>query len=565
LQSQEPVQLAPGDVLARKYRLIEPLGEGGMAVVWVALNIALETRVAIKILRAALASDARLVARIRQEAKATAAIAHKNIVQVYDYGVTGWGAPFIVMELLHGETLAERMKSQGRLAPVDAVRTLMRAMKGITVAHAKGIVHRDLKPENIFLAVEDNGAERPKVLDFGVSFVARESGDDRLTRAGGIVGTPSYLPPEAIEGDNRGDVRGDVWALGVMLHETITGDLPFHGKTVHALLEAIVHEPAPPMGDLVPNVDPRLQQIVDRALAKDPARRHPGVRELFDELNVWLGGQEHRVSLPALTSASPSSPSSPTPHPLPLGLPSDPLQDDEQPTLVGPSLEPGPGGFPSASLLPLSRSQSVPSARRERRSSNPPASWRSGTTGQVPHARGLQAGAAPWSRRAIGLAASSATLLVVALGTGGFLLASRQGAIRAQAAGQASSAVALESPALASASGAASPGSASSAAAPSSGAAPQAPLTIVGPSIDVQGLPDKALVRVNGDRIGKLPWPLAKAGKVLVRVDAPNYAPWLIDVVVEGPVVLTFSGQFSKRDAPSPTGIPGVDYKNVPY
>ncbi|RYE86203.1 MAG: serine/threonine protein kinase [Myxococcales bacterium] len=159
LSADEPT-LAAGDVLARKYRLLEPLGEGNMATVWVALNIALETRVAVKILRAGLSGDPRLVARFRQEAKATAAIAHKNVVQVYDYGITNSGAPFIIMELLEGETLAERLRRRGHLPPAEAVRTLLRAMKGVTVAHSKGVVHRDLKPDNIFLAREDNGTEQ---------------------------------------------------------------------------------------------------------------------------------------------------------------------------------------------------------------------------------------------------------------------------------------------------------------------------------------------------------------------------------------------------------------------
>lgn len=344
----EPMTLAPGDVLARKYRLLEPLGEGGMAEVWVALNIALDTKVAIKVLRATLSNDPRLVARVRQEAKATAAIAHKNIVQVYDYGVTGWGAPFIVMEFLRGETLAQRLKERGRLRPTEAARVLLRAMKGVTVAHAKGIIHRDLKPENIFIAIEDNGNERPKVLDFGVSSVMREGGDER-SRSGGMVGTPAYLPPEMIQEDSRGDARSDVWALGVILYETLTGRLPFEGDTTHQLLEGICRNPPPPMVEL-PRVDARLEAIVSRALAKKPADRYPGVRELFDDLNHWLGEKEAAVTLsvPRMSAT--------------FGLPSDPHTDDEGPTIVGPSLEPPVDRPDRDSDRPINSSPAPPTA-----------------------------------------------------------------------------------------------------------------------------------------------------------------------------------------------------------
>ena len=318
------VVLAKGEVLAKKYRLLERIGEGATAEVWVALNIPLDVKVAVKILRANLTTDPRLVSRVQREAKATAAIAHKNIVQVFDYGVTSWGSPFIVMELLKGETLADRLKSAGRLAPRDAARILLRAMKGVTVAHAKGIIHRDLKPENVFLAIEDNGAERPKVLDFGVSHVLREGSEERSRTGTGPVGTPAYLPPEVILEDKRGDARGDVWALGVMLYETIAGELPFVGEGTHQVLEAVCHKDPPRLAERAPGVDVELEAIIARALAKNPADRYPGVRELFDDLNVWLGKKESAVttSLPRMSA-----------------LPADPLFDEEIDTLVGPSLE----------------------------------------------------------------------------------------------------------------------------------------------------------------------------------------------------------------------------------
>jgi serine/threonine protein kinase len=316
-------ELFAGDVLARKYRLIRPLGQGSMATVWVAENIALEVEIAVKILHTSLITDPRMVARFRREARATAAIGHKNIVQVFDYGVTSQGAPFIVMELLKGQTLAQRIKDRGKLTPIEAVHILARAMKGITVAHAKGVIHRDLKPENIFLAIEDNGAERPKVLDFGVSFMLQDGGAHQITQTGVIIGTPAYMPPEAVGEGKKVDARGDIWALGVMLYEIITGELPFEANSYHKIIESIVHEHHIPISARVPTIDKALERIIDKALEKRPEDRHPGVREFFDELNDWLFQHEGEIR-PSVSRHA---------------LPADPHSDAEEPTFVGPSVD----------------------------------------------------------------------------------------------------------------------------------------------------------------------------------------------------------------------------------
>jgi serine/threonine-protein kinase len=499
----EPAQLSPGDVIARKYRLIEPLGEGGMAVVWVAQNIALDTKVAVKVLRPHLSSDARLVSRVQKEAKATAAIAHKNIVQVFDYGVTSGGAPYIVMELLHGETLEHRIKERKRIPAAEAARILLRAMKGITVAHDKGIVHRDLKPENIFLAVEDNGTERPKVLDFGVASVMRDTADDR-SRSGGMVGTPAYLPPEVIERDDRGDAQGDVWALGVILYEMITGELPFRGATTHALLEAIVRDPPPPMGGPRVRVDPELEAIVRRALAKDPVRRYPGVRELFDALNGWLGKQtmSGALSIPRLSAT--------------MALPADPHEDEEGPTVVGPSLD---GQVPTSDGY--DRSNSSP----------PPPTATSRPTLRV---------ARP-DRSSITYALAGAG--IVGLVAGVALLAaprSRPQVARAPVA--------------------------ESARAPA--AAPLPPPAPDDPTLDIVSLPEGSTVHVGGVEV-TLPTRVRRGSTVHVVVDAPGFLVWAQDVSAEGAVRLTYSG--TPRPAasvpkvwPKSTKPPG-DYKDVPY
>lgn len=278
--------LGPGDVLVRKYRLVSKLGEGGMATVWVADNLALHTKVAVKVMHGPLTDDPRLVARFRREARATASLDHENVVRVYDFGLTVSGAPFIVMELLQGETLAARLQARGRLPVEEAVRLGLASMRGVSAAHTKGVIHRDLKPENIFLALGKDERERPKILDFGVSLVVDGSDRSRhgLTQAGALLGTPAYVSPEAIRGEAPVDARADIWALGVLLYEMVAGKLPFQAPSVHELIDAIVGGEPIALASLEPSVDPALEALVLRALAKDPDDRFATVREFYEEL-----------------------------------------------------------------------------------------------------------------------------------------------------------------------------------------------------------------------------------------------------------------------------------------
>ena len=323
--SVDDVDLEPsaGDLLVKKYRLMKRLGQGGMATVWLAENTALESRVAVKVLRGMYAKDPRVIERMRREAKATAALSHRNVVQVFDFGVTSGGYPFIVMELLRGETFAAAIEARGTLSTLETAAVVLRAMRGVAVAHTKGIYHRDLKPENIFLALDENDVPQPKVLDFGVSFMERPGDDNEtgVTKQGSMVGTPSYLPPEAIlKGKATRDALADIWALGVILHEAVAGKVPFQAPSYPELLRQIVSSPAPRLL----GVDPYFQSIVDRALAKDPAQRYPDVKTLFEDLNGWMADQRSGgpISRAAVALAAP--------------LPNDPTNDEEGPTQVWP-------------------------------------------------------------------------------------------------------------------------------------------------------------------------------------------------------------------------------------
>lgn len=337
-----------GDLLAKKYRLLKRLGQGGMATVWLSENTALESRVAVKVLRGMYAKDPRVIERMRREAKATASLSHRNVVQVFDFGVTAGGYPFIVMELLRGETFASAIEARKKLSTLEAAAVVLRAMRGVAVAHTKGIYHRDLKPENIFLALDENDVPQPKVLDFGVSFMERPGDDNEtgVTKQGSMVGTPSYLPPEAIlKGKATRDALADIWALGIILHEAVSGKVPFQAPSYADLLRQIVSAPAPRLE----NVDPYFQSIVDRALTKDPAQRYPDVKSMFEDLNGWMADQRAGAPISRASVA------------LTAPLPNDPTNDEEGPTQVWPMR--GGGGRdtvpPPGSLAPKAPSRSV--------------------------------------------------------------------------------------------------------------------------------------------------------------------------------------------------------------
>ena len=225
-QLRNAATLKPGTVLANKYRLDDLIAEGGMGEVWVATNLVLEVRVALKVLRRSLVEDAEAEGRLLHEARAAAGIAHVNIIQVFDFGYVESGEPFIVMELLRGEDLGGRLARLGRLSAVHAVELIVPVTSALYAAHSKGIVHRDIKPQNIFVVADDSGLEYPKVVDFGIAKNQLRHAP-KLTSDGRVVGSPEYLSPEQARGENTVDARADIWALAVTLYECITGELPF--------------------------------------------------------------------------------------------------------------------------------------------------------------------------------------------------------------------------------------------------------------------------------------------------------------------------------------------------
>ncbi|MEO6599277.1 MAG: serine/threonine-protein kinase, partial [Polyangiaceae bacterium] len=279
----------PGVVVAQKYQLVRILGERGMGSVWVAKNLALDLHVALKLIRAELArSVPGLGERLLQEARAAASIEHPAVIQVFDFGLTELGDPFIAMELLHGESLAGTVKRRGKVNPVRAVQTLLPIVDALFAAHERGIVHRDLKPDNIFLARGAGDRLEPKVLDFGIAkFDQKAESAPNLTSVGTVLGSPAYMSPEQARGETDVDCRTDVWALCVVLYEVITGRLPFSGENYNALLYAILEGQPKTFSEHGLN-EPLLWSIISRGLEKERARRCSDMFELGRALAIWL-------------------------------------------------------------------------------------------------------------------------------------------------------------------------------------------------------------------------------------------------------------------------------------
>ncbi len=266
-----------------RYRLERPLGRGGMGSVWVARHTELGMLAAVKLMDGNIAKSAEALSRFRREARAAASLRGSNVVQILDYGVEQ-GRPFIVMELLEGSSLRERLTRETALAPDVVAYILSEAGKAVTRAHEEGIVHRDLKPDNIFLAREGED-EIVKVLDFGIAKTGEALGttEGSATRTGEMLGTPHYMSPEQASGRQSVDHRSDIWSLAVVACECLTGQRPFDEQTIGGLVLAICSEEIPVPSQLGP-VPPHFDGWFQRSTRRDPDQRFQSVREQMAEL-----------------------------------------------------------------------------------------------------------------------------------------------------------------------------------------------------------------------------------------------------------------------------------------
>ena len=279
--------LQPGAVVAGRFELQRELGRGGMGSVWVAKQLALDTPCAVKFIEAEVATKAPGAReRFEREAKAAAQLRSPHVVQILDYGL--WEKqPYIAMELLDGENLAERLMRCGRLTPEETIAVLWQVSRALTKAHAQGIVHRDLKPENVFL-VHDDDRDVVKVLDFGI---AKTSAGTSFTRTatGQILGTPYYMSPEQAEGTQPLDFRSDLWSLGVIAFECLVGAPPFESEALGDLLNRIMNKPLPVPSAVAPHVAPGFDAWFARACARPVHERFQSAKELVQALAESLG------------------------------------------------------------------------------------------------------------------------------------------------------------------------------------------------------------------------------------------------------------------------------------
>ncbi|WP_438040040.1 protein kinase domain-containing protein [Sorangium sp. So ce128] len=365
------MSIAAGQVLSERYRLIRPVGQGAQAAVWVAEHLALGTHVAVKLIDLELAKQEDARERFRREATAAAQLRSAHVVQIIDHGIDG-EQPFIVMELLEGEDLFDRLARRHRLSLQETSKIVTQVARALTRAHGAGIVHRDLKPENFFLCANEDD-EIVKILDFGIAKVKGQGKRvAQRTSVGTLMGTPHYMSPEQVKGLREVDYRADLWALGVIAYQCVTGELPFDSEGVGDLLIKISLGEIPVPSRANPELPPSFDGWFARACDRDPSRRFSSARDLAESL----------ARVADLSTEAPSSIRSPQPPPLP------PRASPTRPPAAPP--RPATGSvIPKAPPLPRVADPTGAASTRspERGSGEPPADMAAAPSSARPSAR----------------------------------------------------------------------------------------------------------------------------------------------------------------------------------
>jgi serine/threonine-protein kinase len=286
-------------LISGKYRLYRQLGAGGMGSVWAARNELTDRDFAVKFLLPDLAHNKEALHRFFLEARACGQIKHPAIVDVYDMGQAEDGSPYLVMEMLEGEGFDQRLQRSGIVRAGDACAWIAFVARGLEEAHMRGLIHRDLKPGNIFFAIDSRGDIVPKLLDFGVSKATgiREGDNFVKTTTGAVLGSPAYMSPEQARGEGDVDGRSDVWSLGVILYESLTGDLPFDAPNYNALMLSIITKEHRKVCEVAPHVPIALSELVDQALSKEREKRIGTASELADRLEALAETLNARIPL----------------------------------------------------------------------------------------------------------------------------------------------------------------------------------------------------------------------------------------------------------------------------
>ena len=328
--------LEEGVVIAERYRLDKPIGHGGMATIWQGTHLTLRTPIAIKFIELIGPRRQRMRERFLREARVAAAVRHRDVVDILDFGTTTDGRPFMVMELLVGQTLAERMTRGPEMSVGDAVNIVARVLSGLAAVHAAKIVHRDLKPENIFLVEHDEGID-PKLLDFGVSRAVGATDLESVmpTMENAIVGTPQYMSPEQARGLPDVDHRSDIWSVGVIMYELLTGKLPYDSQAIGDVIIQIATEDPPDFAELRPDLAGPVDAVVKKAMRRDREERYADAREMRAALLAAVA--ETAAALAAASTKNEARARIPTGG--------KPVQARELITAVGNAYEPGDSGL----------------------------------------------------------------------------------------------------------------------------------------------------------------------------------------------------------------------------
>ncbi|MCC6553635.1 MAG: protein kinase [Polyangiaceae bacterium] len=310
-----PAHQLVGAVLNARWKLVRLVGEGGMGAVYEAEGLRGEGKRAIKMLHPEFAEDEQILQRFYMEGQATASLQHPNVAAVYEAARAENGAPYLVMELLQGASLGDYLENGNVVPPEQAIPVIYEVLQALAMAHARKIVHRDLKPDNVFLVRDARGAYHAKVLDFGIAKVMDLAGGmGSKTRTGVLLGTPGYMSPEQIKNSKGVDPRSDLWSVGIILYEMLSGQPPFPADNEFTRLTAVLTSEVRPIEQAAPHLA-AWSPFFRRALAKDPAQRFQTAEEMAHALGAYARGAsmappaapEHSVSIPVSIQHGPST------------------------------------------------------------------------------------------------------------------------------------------------------------------------------------------------------------------------------------------------------------------